>query len=267
MRCFFVMAILILYYHAGGQAVRMPQLYPVYSTAAYRDTTMAFAFLANPAMLAHMHALQMGVSSERRFLLPQLGHHQLAACLPVSNGAFGTSAALFGNADMGERQFVLGYGRFLPKGVSIGVAFHYFNRKTTGYAGVNVLSWQAGARFACTPAFHVGLQVYRPAAGNNKPEGILPSYSIGAGYTFSPSVYAGFHIEKREGGAAGIEGAIYYIIGKGTEVCLGLSTATASYFLSALIPVRSLLVRVSAALHPSLGLTPGMGLHYLKEPR
>jgi len=251
-----------------AQGVRVPVLSSLYHFSACKDTPGVFSWLANPAMLPHILEERAAMASERRYMLKELGHHMLAACLPLRLGAFGFAGALSGNADMQERLLQLGYGRVLGKGVSLGLSFGYFSRQTRGYAGTGMLTWEAGLRFRCTPAFLVGLQVFQPAGGSSLEEDLnrIPAaYGISAGFSVSEPVFIGLQMEKRAGGAGSIAAGLHYQLSARMGVSAGISTATASYFLSVALQWYSFLLRVSAALHPVLGYTPGSSIHYIRS--
>ena len=82
-----------------------------YSTN-FRD---AFSFVSNPASIANTKGFSVGILSERKWMLEELGSTTMTASLNLGKDGFGAMLQQSGDADYHEQSLELAYGKNLGK--------------------------------------------------------------------------------------------------------------------------------------------------------
>jgi len=224
----------------------------------------AFSFTANQAALARSKNFSAGFCGERRFLLADLSSYQLAAALPTGSGNFGLHGSYIGNSAFNVSAVGLAYARKLSQ-VDVGVQFNYYQVTIAGYGNASAVNFEAGGILHVTDQFQTGLHIYNPtraSIGKSGEEKLPLIYSFGLGYDASEKFFIGTEIQKEEDQPVNVNIGLQYSFDKKLFARAGLSTATSSFFLGAGFMLNGCRIDVTASMHPSLGVTPGMLLIY-----
>jgi len=230
-------------------------------SSVYND---AFSFTGNQAALASSKTLSLGFYGERRFMLADLSSYNLAFALPSSGGNFGLRANYFGGSSFNQSGLGLAYARSIGK-VDVGAQFNYYQLKVEGYGNASAVNFEAGAIFHVSDQFQTGIHIYNPtrsSVGKTGEEKLPVVYSFGLGYDASEKFFIGAEIEKIEDQPVNVNAGLQYSFDKKLFAKAGISSATSTFYLGAGFLWNGLRIDVSASLHPSLGITPGVLLVY-----
>ncbi len=232
------------------------------------DGSNVFSFSANAASLVHFTTPVIGVYAENRFGLKELTTFQMAAALPATSGNFGVSLSYFGSAEHNQLQTKLVYGRKLGNKVSVGAGFNYSRINVAGYGSAGAVSIEGGILLQVTDQLQTGFQINNPTGarwskGENEQ---LPSvYTMGLGYKVSDKFFAGIEIEKREESKINVTGGVQYQFDKKIGARVGFTSATSGYYLGGSFLIQGIRMDITAAIHPQLGITPGLMLLYKRS--
>lgn len=224
----------------------------------------AFSFTGNQAALARSKNLSVGVYGERRFMLADLTSYQLAFALPTSSGNFGLQANYFGGSTYNQSRLGLAYARNLGK-IDVGVQFNYHQLKIAGYGNASAINFDAGAILHVSEQFQTGIHIYNPTRvtiGKNGEEKLPMIYSFGLGYDASEKFFIGTEIEKVEDEPVGVNAGLQYSFDEKLFARAGVSSAASIFYLGAGFLWNGFRIDVTASVHPSMGITPGLLLVY-----
>jgi len=224
----------------------------------------AFSFTGNQAALAGMRNLSAGVYGERRFMLADLNSYQLAVALPTSSGNFGLQANYLGSSSYNQSRLALAYARNLGK-IDVGAQFNYHQLKIAGYGNASAINFDAGAILHVSDQFETGIHIYNPTRvsfGKNSEEKLPMIYSFGLGYDASEKFFIGTEIEKVEDQPVNVNAGLQYSFDEKIFARAGITSATSTFYLGAGFLWSGFRIDVTASLHPSLGISPGLLLIY-----
>jgi hypothetical protein len=224
----------------------------------------AFSFTGNQAALAGTKNISVGIFGERRFMLEELSCYQMAFSLPTSSGNFGLQANYFGSSNYNETALGLAYARSLGK-IDVGVQFNYFGAKAVAYGNANAINFEAGAILHVSDQLQTGVHVYNPtrvSLGKNSEEKLPFIYSFGIGYDVSEKFFIGSEIEKEEDQPVNVNAGLQYSFAERLFARGGISSASSSFYLGTGFLLNGFRIDVTASVHPSLGVTPGLLLIY-----
>ncbi len=257
---------LLVSFTALAQTIRTPGSFSYTALTAYsRQQADAFSFAGNTAAAASIKKFSAGLFSERRFGLKALSSHAAALVLPTASGHFGLRADYLGDAAYNEATAGLAYGRNLGEKAAIGVQFNYFSFSAMGYGAASTVTVDAGAMVRLTPQLQAGLQACNPVGASWGKDGTkrLPSvYRAGVGYDVSDQFYVAAEAEKASGSALGINAGLQYQAAAKLVARAGLRSATSVYYFGFGVQLKQLRFDVTAAVHPYLGLSPGLLMLY-----
>lgn len=223
-----------------------------------------FSYPANPGSLAAFNQSALGLYSERPYLLPELNRFLLVSAWPTALGHFGILGDYTGSRKYNESRIGLAYARSLGARIDAGIQFNYHHLKIAdGYGQASFLSAEAGFVAHLTEKLHAGIQVSNPAGrgfGFEKSEQVKRTFSMGMGYEASAIFFTGIEILKEEDQPVAIQCGFSYRVIPRLVLRTGINTGTSSCLLSAGIETGLVGLEVSAAYHPELGITPGIGI-------
>lgn len=219
---------------------------------------------ANQAALGTLKSFAAAVYSERRFLLQELSTYHIGIAQPVADGAFALQAAYTGTADYTASKIGVAYGRKLGNRVSVGVQFNYWNQHIRGYGNAAQITAEGGVLVRLTTTFHMGFQACNPAGVVfTKWDRNLPAvYTIGAGYEPSEQVAITIELRKAERLPLAVQTGIEYRFTPTLWAKAGIESGTAAFFIAAGFQLKDFRIEVAGAVHPQLGLSPGLLLAY-----
>jgi hypothetical protein len=229
----------------------------------------AFSFTGNQAALAGLKDFSVGIYGERRFMLADLNSYQFAIAMPTSSGNFGLQANYFGSSEFNQSRWGLAYARNLGK-IDVGAQFNYHQIKIAGYGNAFAMNFDAGAIVHISDQFQTGIHIYNPTRvsfGKNREDKLPMIYSFGLGYDASEKFFIGTEIEKVEDQPVNINTGLQYSFDEKLFARAGVSSATSLFYLGAGFLWNGFRIDVTASLHPSLGVSPGLLLVYSVEKK
>jgi hypothetical protein len=255
---------LVGYTHGYAQAVSVAVpaavRLGVYSSAPQHPLQVA----ANQAVLGHVKTFALAVYGENRFRLRELASYQLALAQPVGAGAFALQIAYAGNVDYNTSKVGIAYGRSLRKDITIGVQFNYWNQRIQGYGSAAQVTVEGGMLVRLSDAFHAGLQVCNPfGVAFQKWDRKQPAvYTLGAAYQPAPQVALTAELVKSTALPLAVQAGLEYHFTQKLWALAGINSSTAAFFIAAGFEFSDFRITIAGAIHPQLGLTPGLLLSY-----
>ena len=158
----------------------------------------------------------------------------------------------------------MAYARSLGK-VDVGAQFNYQQIKLAGYGTASAINFEAGAILHVSDQFQAGVHVYNPtrvSIGKTEEEKLPMAYSFGLGYDVSDKFFIGTEIEKIEDQPVNVNAGLQYAFDEKLFARTGIASATSSPYLGFGFLLNGFRIDVTASLHPSLGITPGLLLVY-----
>jgi len=128
----------------------------------------------NPAGLAVLSDLTLGLQYANYFMVPELGQGAFSVGLPAITGAFGLDYTSLGNAYYRENQVCLSFGKTLGDKLRAGISLHYLMvRQPAGFENLSAISPSLGLQVMPVEGLTIGFRVFNPTAQNYQPEGYL----------------------------------------------------------------------------------------------
>lgn len=253
-------------YSLKAQTVRQPLALRYAGLGAYSTQFVdVFSGASNQAALAQLKSAGLGAYSERRFLLQELNQYTAIVALPTKSGTFAIQGDYFGFSSYNESQLGLAYGRKVSNQVDIGVKINYSSVQIAGYGNAGAINFEAGSILHLSEKVHAGIHVYNPVGGNfnkNTNEKLASAYKFGLGYEPSNKFFVSTEIVKQENLPVNVNVGMQYNIQSSILVRAGISTNTNNSFAGIGFKLGMLRLDVNAAVHPQLGVTPGVLLLY-----
>ena len=247
-------------------------LTPYYlKTGAYSNhQNDVFSSTANQAALAKTKTFEVGIFSEKRYMMSELNLFSASVALPTQSGNFGLQLQHFGNSNYSETQASIAYARRLSDYVDIGVQFNYYTMRISSYGNAAAINFAAGAIFHFTDQLHGGIHVYNPTSsriGKYEEERIPALYSVGLGYDASENFLVSTSIEKEENEDVNVIASIQYKFADRFLARGGVASATSVFFFGVGFRLQRFRLDATASVHPQLGVTPGLMLVYTKPAK
>jgi hypothetical protein len=251
-----------------GQATRYP-LNVFQATTYSQHHTNAFSFSANQAALAYSSTIMAGIFSERQFMLKELSFYQVAATLPTRSGNFGITGTYVGNISNTETEVGLAYGRKLSNNIAIGGQFNYYTQRIPQYYTSGAFSIEAGVVLKINDQVQAGFHIYNPNGSKvAKTEERLPAiYTVGFGYEPSDRFMLSGEVLKIEDEKVNFRALAGYQFDKRLYARLGVNTAQAVYTVAGGVQLSNLSLEVMTAVHPQLGITPGLAILFQQKEK
>jgi hypothetical protein len=239
-----------------GGFISCPSSISTYSSFQYSP----FSFDNNQAMLGNVQHFMAGISSERRFMINELGYYHLTASIPVPAGAFAVNLHYSGSTGMNESLAGIAYGRKVAGGLRVGIQMNWYSIKLPAvYGKTSILSFDAGLLTRLTDKLQAGVHTRNPLRqkfGVNKDELLPALYSFGVGYDASEKFYIGLQLEKEESTRAVFQSGFIYRPVHKLIIATGFSSSIPVYYIMIGFCWKQFRFDISATSHPQLGFTP-----------
>ena len=197
-------------------------------------------------------------------MIEDLNFYDLSFAVPTASGNFGLNVNYFGSASYNQSQLGFAYGRNLGA-ADVGVQFNYYTVRALGYGAASAVNFEGGVILHVTGQFQTGFHIYNPlraALGKNGEEKLPVIYSFGMGYDPSEKLFIGGAIEKTEDQPVSIQAGIQYAFAEKLFARTGIVTGKSSFYFGLGYIISGLRIDVTASVHQSLGMTPGLLFMY-----
>ncbi|MEO6134745.1 MAG: hypothetical protein ABIP35_06300 [Ginsengibacter sp.] len=263
-KIFLFYAFMVLMIGLKAQSLKRPVAAPYTGMGAYSlNHTDVFSFASNPAALAQIKNISLGVYGEQRFLLAATNMYSAAFSLPTNQGNFGFQADYFGYKYYNESQLGIAYSRSLGSKLDIGVKFNYYSFRIPSYQTSSAINFEIGAIAHLTDKLHAGIDFYNPVGGKlskTNDEKLSAIYKFGLGYEAGENFMISAEIIKSENIPVNVSAGVQYNFEKQFFARAGITSDNGSPFAGAGISWNNLRLDVSASYHPHLGFSPGLML-------
>jgi len=233
-------------------------------TGAYAKQPDALSFTSNQASLVHAASFQAAVMGERRFMLEELGWYRAGFIIPTAGGGIGMQVNYCGNSNNITTSLGLAYGRKMGQQFAMGAQFGYRYQKIPAYNNSQEIAAEVGGLLNVSPAVNVSFHMHHPYNVSAIEKSIkLPAiYTTGLGYNPSEQLLFIVELQKEQNRNINCIAGIEYRFAKLLLARLGLQSETSTYSFGTGIQLHQFRLDVMAALHPQLGFTPGLALHF-----
>ncbi len=215
----------------------------------------------NPAGLAALSDLTLGLQYANYFLVPELGQGAFSVGLPAITGAFSLDYKSRGSTFYRENQACLSFGKALGNKLRAGIGLHYLMiRQPAGFENLSALIPSLGLQAMPINGLTIGIRVFNPAAQNYRPAGHLHLPVIigaGLGYKLGDEVLVCFEAEKEDHEKIKYCGGIEISWQKSLVARFGVSSGVFPCYSFGLgFQLRFLKIDLAATRHPVLGFSP-----------
>lgn len=225
-----------------------------------------WAGVQNPAALAYSRATWAGVHHENRFMLKELGVSSVNALMPVEPGTFGFSVSHFGFTGFSATHAGLGYGMYLGKQVTAGVALNLFRMQLPDeYRSANAFLVEGGVHYMPTSRLTIGAYLFNPTHSEFDNLGDIPvTLGIGLAYHPSENILLTIQVDDDTQRLPALRGGIEYRLVNKTAFRLGYSSLSPEGITAGVgFPVGSFIIDFSLSHHQTLGFTPKLSVSYV----
>lgn len=117
----------------------------------------------NPAGLASIDYIGIGISYENRFLLKELGYKNIAFAIPSKFGSLGISISQFGYKYYNENIFGFSYSKNFGPNLNIGLKLDYiFLKLSEGYNNKSTATFEVGIQYNINKKLRLGAYIFNP---------------------------------------------------------------------------------------------------------
>jgi hypothetical protein len=224
--------------------------------------TDALSVNINPALLAAAKR-GVGLYSERRYGLKELGAHQLSLAASGKIGGVGVQLNYVGHTFFNHTGVGIGYGKKLSEAISIGIQMNYQLMQIPGYEKNGSVLATIGTLWQLTPSLFLGMELLNPFGANvnkNTNEKWASVYKAGVGYEVSEQVFLQCQFNKQQNDRVQLVAGFQYQFAQQFFVRSVLNSASETITAGAGWQWQGWQLQVVAARHPQLGITPGLVL-------
>ncbi len=223
----------------------------------------------NPAMLGYIRPVDLTVSYENRYLLKELSTKSIQAGFSTRHINVGASFAYFGYSLYHEMLSGIDLARDFSGRFALGIGFDYYMAyvaATGEYHGA--LLGRMGLSLCLVEKLVIGFSTFNPFQNNIRlelTEKSMPSvYSLGTTYSILPELLWRTQIDKEISSRYRFATGFEYLMLERILAKVG-GYATGGIFVPCLgfgFKVRDYSADLDCELHPILGLTAKMALHF-----
>ena len=214
--------------------------------------------------MAFVKDISIGLYSERRFMLKELGYNAAGITLPTSSGVFGISANYYGFDLYNEKKFGLAYSRLFTEKIAGGIQLDYLGTSISEYGSSSVFTAELGLIVKISDKLRTGAHVFNPVRINSgfEKEKIPTTFKLGLAYEPGEKISLAAEVRKNIDEAAQVEAGIEYRVIDALHLRAGIQTNPSVYSFGIGINVSQFKIDLGSSYHPVLGVTPQIGLSY-----
>ena len=122
-----------------------------------------WALQNNPAGMANLEKISLGLYYENRWMLPETAYKCGAFALPTKFGTLGLSFNQFGSSKYNENKFGLAYAKDFGRYLQIGLQLDYLLLKIgNDYGSVSAVTFELGIQSHVTDKLTLGTYIFNP---------------------------------------------------------------------------------------------------------
>ena len=225
-----------------------------------------WAMQNNPAGMANLDKISLGLYYENRWMLPETAYKCGAFALPTKFGTLGLSFNQFGSSKYNENKFGLAYAKDFGRYLQIGLQLDYFLLKIgNDYGKFNAVTFELGIQSHVTDKLTLGTYIFNPVNFSFEQtlnhEKIPIVMRFGMAYQFTKDFIGQCEIEKNtERNGVSLRGGLEYEAVKNLYIRAGVHTNPGILSFGLGYAIRFAQINVAAQLHNELGASIQIGM-------
>ncbi len=225
-----------------------------------------WAMQNNPAGMANLDKISLGLYYENRWMLPETAYKCGAFAVPTKFGTLGLSFNQFGSSKYSENKFGLAYAKDFGRYLQVGLQLDYLLVKIgNDYGSYKAFTFELGLQSHVTDKLTLGAYVFNPVSFRLEQtlnhEKLPIVMRFGLAYKFTKDFKGQCEIEKnteREG--VSLRGGLEYEAFKNFFIRAGVQTNPGILSFGLGYGIRFAQINVAAQLHNELGASIQVGL-------
>ena len=225
-----------------------------------------WAMQNNPAGMANLEKISLGLYYENRWLQPETAYKCGAFALPTKFGCLGLSFNQFGSWKYNENKLGLAYANDFGRYLQIGLQLDYLLLKIgNDYGTFNAVTFELGLQSQVTDKLTLGTCIFNPVNFSFEQtlnhEKLPIVMRFGLAYQFTKDFIGQCEIEKdteREG--VSLRGGLEYEAFKSIYIRAGVQTNPGILSFGLGYTIRFAQINVAAQLHNELGSSVQIGM-------
>ena len=225
-----------------------------------------WALQNNPAGMAELEKISLGLYYENRWLLPETAYKCGAFALPTKFGTLGVSFNQFGSSKYNENKFGLAYAKGFGRYLQIGLQLDYLLLKVgNDYGTFHAFTFELGLQSHVTDKLTLGAYIFNPISFSFKQtlnhEKLPIVFRFGMAYKFTKDFNGQCEIEKNtERSGVSLRGGLEYEAFKNFYIRAGVQTNPGILSFGVGYGIRFAQINVAAQLHNELGASLQVGM-------
>ena len=225
-----------------------------------------WAMQNNPAGMANLDKISLGLYYESRWMLPETAYKCGAFALPTQFGTLGLSFNQFGSSKYNENKFGLAYAKDFGRYLQIGLQLDYLLLKIgNDYGKFNAVTFELGIQSHVTDKLTLGTYIFNPVNFSFEQtlnhEKLPIVFRFGMAYQFTKDFVGQCEIEKNtdlEG--VSLRAGLEYEAVKNLYIRAGVQTNPGILSFGVGYGIRFAQINVAAQLHNELGASVQIGM-------
>ena len=225
-----------------------------------------WAMQNNPAGMANLEKISLGLYYENRWMLPETAYKCGAFALPTKFGCLGLSFNQFGSWKYNENKFGLAYAKDFGRYLQIGLQLDYLMLKIgNDYGTFNAFTFELGLQSQVTDKLTLGTYIFNPVNFSFEQtlnhEKLPIVMRFGLAYKFTKDFIGQCEIEKNtEKEGVSLRGGLEYEAFKQFYIRAGVQTNPGILSFGLGYTIRFAQINVAAQLHNELGASVQIGM-------
>ena len=225
-----------------------------------------WAMQNNPAGMANLEKINLGLYYENRWMLPKTAYKYGAFALPTKFGTLGLSFNQFGSSKYNENKFGLTYAKDFGRYLQIGLQLDYLMLKIgNDYGKFSAVTFELGLQSHVTDKLTLGTYIFNPVNFSFDQtlnhERIPIVFRFGMAYQFTKDFVGQCEIEQNtdlEG--ISLRGGLEYEAVKNLYIRAGVQTNPGLLSFGLGYTISFAQINVAAQLHNELGASMQIGM-------
>lgn len=220
----------------------------------------------NPAGMANLEKISLGLYYENRWLLPETAYKCGAFALPTKFGTLGLSFNQFGSSKYNENKLGLAYAKDFGRYLQIGLQLDYLMLKIgNDYGKFSALTFELGIQSHVTDKLTLGTYVFNPVSFSFEQtlnhEKLPIVMRFGLAYQFTKDFVGQCEIEKdTERDGVSLRGGLEYEAIRNFYIRAGVQTNPGILSFGLGYAISFAQINVAAQLHNELGASVQIGM-------
>lgn len=225
-----------------------------------------WAMQNNPAGMANLEKISLGLYYENLWLLPETAYKCGAFALPTKFGTLGLSFNQFGSSKYNENKLGLAYAKDFGRYLQIGLQLDYLMLKIgNDYGKFSALTFELGIQSHVTDKLTLGTYVFNPVSFSFEQtlnhEKLPIVMRFGLAYQFTKDFVGQCEIEKdTERDGVSLRGGLEYEAIRNFYIRAGVQTNPGIFSFGLGYAISFAQINVAAQLHNELGASVQIGM-------